>query len=124
LAASTNWLAFFPSWRIIALEMAGPYGWDTIDQNTLTYIQGKLRGFETMTLSEIFVRDKKRNHGVELDQLCREAQQRLQQLGYDDLDELYTLRLSGPERIWGIRECNVFSLLWWDPKHKVCPSLK
>lgn len=119
-----DWLQFYPSWRIIGLEMAGPYGWHEIDHTTLHYIREKLRGFESMTLAEIFIQGKKRNHGVELGKLCHDAQRRLRELGYDDLDELYTLRLSGPERIWGIRDCNVFTLLWWDPRHQVCPGLR
>lgn len=77
-----------------------------------------------MSLDEIFLKAKKRNHGVQLYKLCGEAQRRLRELGYDaQIEELYTLRLAGRERIWGIRECNVFSLLWWDPNHQVCPTL-
>lgn len=124
VSIQVNWLEFKPSWRIIALEMADPFGWHKVDMQTLAYIRDKLRYFETMTLGQIFINAKKRNHGVELYKLCGDAQKRLRQLGYDDLDELYTLRLSALERVWGIRECNVFSLLWWDPKHQVCPSLK
>src|SRR6185295_14332705 len=124
ISVQIDWLAFKPSWRIIALEMADPYGWHMIDAPTLSYIRGKLLYFETMTLDQIFVKARKQNHGVELYKLCPRAQVRLRQLGYDDLDELYTLRLSGLERIWGIRECNVFSILWWDPNHEVCPSLR
>lgn len=106
------------------LEMAGPFGWHEIDQHTLNDIRGKLQGFETMTLREIFTVGSKRNHSVEQWKLCDDAKHRLRELGHDDLDELWTLRLSGPERIWGIRNCNVFTLLWWDPKHQVCPSLR
>ena len=33
-------------------------------------------------------------------------------------------RISGPGRVWGIREEHVLDLLWWDPRHEVCPSPK
>ena len=41
----------------------------------------------------------------------------------DNLDELVSLHLSGIERVWGFRMHAVFHVLWWDPHHRVCPSL-
>jgi hypothetical protein len=105
--------------------MCPPYGWHEIDPAMLAYIQNKLRAFESMTLSQIFLKAKKQNHGVEVYKLSLEARKRLSELGHDaTVEELYTLRLTARQRIWGIRECNTFQLLWWDPNHDVCPSLK
>jgi hypothetical protein len=107
------------------MEMLDPYGWHKLDEPTIKSIYEKLKHFESMSLGAIFIEGKSRNHGVKLDKLSPEAQKRLRQLGYDaTIEELYSLRLSGPERIWGIRECNVYSILWWDPHHQVCPSLR
>jgi hypothetical protein len=74
-----------------------------------------------MTLGEILGRN---NHRVSVEILCKEARDRLSELKLDDVDELLSLRLTGAQRIWGILEHNVVSLLWWDPNHQVCPSPK
>lgn len=74
---------------------------------------------------------KKRGcHNVEVDNLSKVARKRLEKIQKDDLDGLHSMRLSGKERIWAIRlraEDNdgyyhVFKLLWWDPRHEVCPT--
>jgi hypothetical protein len=57
-------------------------------------------------------------------ELCKTARDRLEDLRLEDIDELVSLRLGGAERVWGIRDGNVMLLLWWDPEHAVCPSLK
>jgi hypothetical protein len=112
-----------PAWRISKLEFNDPFGWHEIDAMTLRCIQEKLSSFESMTWSEILIVAKKQNHNVEVYKLCKEAINRLEELGLDDLDQLLSLRLQGKERIWGILERGVITLLWWDPEHQVCPSL-
>lgn len=42
----------------------------------------------------------------------------------DDLDQLFSLRLTVRKRVWGIKEGNIFWILWWDPEHEVCKSHK
>jgi hypothetical protein len=44
-------------------------------------------------------------------------------MGLDEFEDLVSLRLSARERVWGILAEGVLELLWWDPDHKVCPSL-
>jgi hypothetical protein len=102
--------------------MVEPYGWHTLDTQTLRYVHEKLTHFEGRTWGEILVQDKKSNHSVEIDQLCSEAKSRLSEIGQDDIDELVSLRLSARERIWGILDQGILTLLWWDPNHNVCPS--
>ncbi len=112
-----------PSWRISGIEMVEPYGWDTLDTSMLLYIKDKLTSFESMTWAEILVQGKKFHHTVALVSLSQEAQSRLREINLDDIDELVSLRLSAKERVWGILDQGVLSLLWWDPEHQVCPSL-
>ena len=83
VAVPISWLDYYPCWRITHLEMCPPYGWHEIDPATLVYIQSKLRSFESMTLSQIFIRAKKQNHGVMVYKLCPQAQKRLRALGHD-----------------------------------------
>ncbi len=58
---------------------------------------------------------------MEIAKLSAEARQRLVELRQDDVDELFSLRMTGRRRVWGFREANVLRFLWWDPDHQVCP---
>lgn len=113
-----------PAWRVSLLEMASPYGWREIGTEKLVEVRAKLRDFESMTWNEILVSAADRNHRVALDRLCKEARDRLEEIGQGDVEELVSLRLSGPERVWGILSGQVLKVLWWDPAHAVCPALK
>lgn len=67
---------------------------------------------------------RRQNHSVDTDQLIPEAQQWLESHKILE-DKITLLRLSGRERVWGyLAENGVFVLLWWDPSHEICPSLK
>jgi hypothetical protein len=110
-----------PAWRIGSMEMCDPFGWHQVDGTLLLGIREKLRNFETMTLGQILGRN---HHMVSVGSLCRDARDRLEALHLDDVEELLSLRLTGIERIWGVLEHNIIILLWWDPNHLVCPSLK
>ena len=111
-----------PAWRFNRLELCDPFGWHGLDEVGLRYIREKLSHYESMTMNEIFVTGKKYNHPVPVKDLCPEARNRLWKLNLEDLEQIHRLRLSGAERVWGIRQLNVLSLLWWDPDHLVCPS--
>ena len=113
-----------PAWRISSLQMVDPYGWHQIEKAKLQEIQQKLALFESLTWNEILVKAQKQNHSVLRRDLCKAAQDHLVEIGLDDVDELVSLHLSGKERVWGIRSHNVLTVLWWDPDHAVCPSLK
>ena len=112
-----------PSWRIGRMDLFDPFGWHTVDADRLQYIREKLGQFESRTWAEILIHAKKQNHSISVDDLCKEARDRLDSLfqGNIDVDELVSLRLSGKERVWGILSEGVLSLLWWDPEHAVCP---
>ena len=114
-----------PSWRIGRMEVTDPFGWHQLSADELATIRGKLAQFESMTWNEILVSAKTQNHSVAVSRLSKAAQDRLDVIhrGNSDVEELVSLRLSGKERIWGIRDQAVLSLLWWDPEHAVCPSL-
>jgi hypothetical protein len=88
------------------------------------FIRSKLKQFETMTWSDITLKAKHQNHTVAISDLCGRARARLKELKLDDLDVLLSLRLTGRQRVWGIFAEGVMTLLWWDPHHEVCPSLK
>ncbi len=99
--------------------MCAPFGWHEIERDKLVEIHSKLSELEGLTWNEILVIRKYWNHSVEVYKLEKEARDRLTELGLDDYEELTSLRLSGPERIWGIPQLGAFTLLWWDPDHAV-----
>ena len=70
------------------------------------------------------VENRDRNHHVSVSVLSDRARKRLKDLNLEDMEELFSLRLSGKERIWGILTQGVLEVLWWDPAHEVCPSSK
>ncbi len=58
----------------------------------------------------------------EIPQICVEAQNRLQELGIDDLDYISRFRLGSKPRLYGFICQHVFFILWWDPEHRIYPS--
>jgi hypothetical protein len=79
-----------------------------------------LQSLETMTWSDIHGTG---SHPIPVDSLCKDARDRLSAIGKgDEYQELYSVRLSGRERIWGMRLGSELYLLWWDPEHEICPS--
>lgn len=117
------YLKLSPAWRISKLHFKDPYGWHILAIKDVYRIQQKLLHFESMTWDQILVKGKKLHHLVEITKLCKAAQDYLAEISIEDIDEVLSLRLSGTERIWGILDRGVVELLWWDPKHEICPSL-
>ena len=103
--------------------MCDPFGWHEITKEKLTEIRQKLAGFENSTWNDILIGAKKQNHFISVTELEPEAQRRLRDLRMDDIDEVLSLRLSGEERVFGVKYDVAISLLWWDPKHLVCKSV-
>ena len=112
-----------PVWSITIFDVDGPWGRERIEQSETLWsdIFPKLKNYESMTWGDI-LKDKTRNHSVTVDQLIKAARQRLDELKQNDVDELFRFRLSGQQRVWGIRDGRVFKILWWDPHHEIAPS--
>ncbi len=110
-----------PSWRISKLCLRDPYGWQSLPIEKIQYIQQKLLHLESMTWDEILVKNG-HHHEVDITRLCRQAQDYLEEMSLDDIDQVLSLRLTGKERVWGILNNGVVELLWWDPNHEICSS--
>lgn len=104
------------------MEVIDPFGWQNVTGEKLLDIRQQIAGFESMTWNEISVQGKYLHHSVAVCDLIPAARKRLQQLGLGDLDQLFRFRLANLERLWGYRDRNVMNVLWWDPKHEICPS--
>lgn len=78
----------------------------------------KIKQYESMQWMDIVSRD----HRVVLGKLITKAMKRLVELRLDDVDELWRFQLNGLKRLWGVRFGSCFYVLWWDPRHVICPS--
>ena len=75
-----------------------------------------LKAFETQTWSEILVKDKKQNHAINVYDLNKTAQERLEEK-YIEAEALISLRITGTHRLYGYMEGSVFHILWYDIEH-------
>lgn len=115
-------MGLFPAWRIASMQLVEPWGWHELDAADMLHIRGRLGLFETMTWKEILLDSKKQNHSIEKWKICSEAQKHLEDIGYGDLEKIVSLRLSARERVWGVLNEGVLTVLWWDPDHTVYPT--
>ena len=118
-----------PSWSFSRCDFAhSQWGIDN-HADKLLEITHRFADLEGMKWSEILTstagkRNGTRNHAIGVDEIIKDARDRLVELRLDEFDEVYSLRLSGPERIWGLLIGGVFFVLWYDPKHEIFPSEK
>jgi hypothetical protein len=115
-----------PAWRFRRIDKE----YLPINEENFHIVEEKLKNFESMTWHSILTATKSgeksrgsMHHFVSMDKLIDAAQSRLSDMHLDEFGQLLSIRLSGKERIWGIMERGVLYLLWYDPKHIVCPSL-
>jgi hypothetical protein len=106
------------SWRFSILDRDGPYGWSKCDSaEKYLEILFKKKDIEKMSWTDL---RHGGSHPVETYKLAKEARDRLVEIKLDDQDELLSLRISGKNRIWCVRDKNVIFVVWWDPDHLVC----
>lgn len=107
-------------WRFSLVDKEGPFGWKSMSNEKYLDILTRMGNFEGMSLDEI---GRGGSHAIPWDGLSKKAQDRLKEIKQDDIEELFSLRMGGKERIFCIRAGrNCLKVLWWDPDHKVCPS--
>jgi hypothetical protein len=83
----------------------------------------KLIQFEGETWEEIkrqqFGKNgKSKHHYQDFESLHPEARDRLIELQKDD-SPIFSFRLEGSMRVWGILDRGIFSILWFDPYHEI-----
>jgi hypothetical protein len=111
------------SWRFEHVDLAGTWGWTTLEHGDIETLRRELVELEKATRRKLQV-DQKLNP-IPCHDLCPAAQDRLRELELDQWEELWQLVLRSGHRdrwrAWGLAEGHYFYLLWWDPKHTVCP---
>lgn len=99
------------------MDMDGPWGWTQLEAAKMLEIRQTLANYESMTWNEIL--HESGSHSIATWKLTPEAKKRLSEIAQDDTADLVSLRKTGAERIWGIKDRDVLKLLWWDPEHTV-----
>ena len=71
--------------------------------------------------------NKKKNIHYSRETICKEARDRWEKgetdYPFEDFEEIFRFRLGNLKRLYGfIAPGGLFILLWWDPKHNICPS--
>lgn len=74
------------------------------------------KALESQTWNEILVRDKKKNHSLDLNDLNKIAQDRLADR-YIEAESLISLRVTGNHRLYGYMSGRVFNVLWYNDDH-------
>ena len=109
-------------WEVSKIDVNGEWGWNQINcPDFLRNVWKKMRDFETMTWNQILGPN---HHRIAVSDIIQPARKRLQELKYDDVDELVSFRLTSTQRLWAIQSEHLSQLLWWDPNHEICPSHK
>ncbi len=117
-----DWKEMRPAWRVSLLEMYTPFGWLEVDTDSALQIRERLASYESMKWKEILT--SYRSHMIKRTALCKDAQEHLLKIEQDDIDSVVSLGITQKGRVFGILEHNVLKLLWWDPNHEVCPTVK
>jgi hypothetical protein len=100
-------------WRFSHGDKDGPFSWDAIYQSDdLTDVIQRLSAVESLTEKNI---QESGSHRIELSALSKAAQDRLVKIKHDDLDSLFSIRVTGKKRIFCIHHGNIMRVLWYDP---------
>lgn len=118
-----------PIWNFELRDKDHPrWGWSRLSMEEFfeKIYDKKLFSFQTMTWAEIEQQAGGRRHGTNshelsvADDLCKEAKTRLRDLDIE-ADTVFSLRLQGTHRIYGIRDNRVLRIIWFDEEHEICP---
>lgn len=109
------------AWRLSGADQGGPFSWTNMTDAQRRSVWGRMAEFEKMTPSQLASTG---SHRVSQSRMAKDAKERLRRIEMDDIEELWSFRVTGRQRFWCAKRENVYSLLWWDPDHRVCPSLR
>jgi hypothetical protein len=107
------------AWRVSRMQLVGPYGWHELDASGIEKVKTRLASLERSTWNDIFVRDARNNHEIPVNTLkCATAKKWMAE-NMPDQPSLWTIRVTGKERIWGILSESAYQIVFWDPEHLI-----
>lgn len=110
------------AWRFSEHDRGGNWAWIKLSC-PIKYkeVIERLQEFENKNWNEV---EKSGSHLVEVTKLVKSARDRLLKIHKSDIYELMSFRITGKNRVWCLWKPHVMEILWWDPNHEICPSLK
>lgn len=121
----------FPHWSFVLSDMEHEKWGIRQNAEHLITMLARFKEWERITWGEILTatagrKSNTQSHPMVVAELVKEAQNRLTELNLDSYDTLYSLAITGKQRVWGImiEETGTFQLLWYDPEHQVYPVSK
>lgn len=103
------------------MDLDGEWSWLKATRKELLEVHNRLKQFEAMRWSEI-VGDE--NHDNDISGFSKSARKRLSKIHLEDIDSLFSLKISKKKRAYGIRDRHILKILWWDPEHTAYPTEK
>lgn len=113
-----------PLWSFAKMDCAYEKWGLNHTEDLFTEVIEKLHSFEGMTWGEIIQASGGRKYGTNhhfdnVSELIPEAQRRWGKLGYEEYDQVFSLRLDATRRLFGILLDGVFSVVWYDQRHEI-----
>lgn len=104
-------------------EYSGAWSWPAADSLDNGIIMRFLCDISQRGWAEIVRMDGgSYHHEQDISEVCKAAQDRITDLGLDQLvEKLFRLRVGSRKRLWGFVTQRVFYVLWWDRDHQVYP---
>lgn len=124
-----SFMGLHPVWSFKKLDNGyGKWGFIHSD-NLYNDVISKLKDNEGLTWNQIISASGGRSHGTNshyenVSDLVPEAQKRWKDLHLEEYDRIFSLRLTGRHRLYGILQSGVFSIVWFDQNHEIYPVSK
>lgn len=106
------------SWGLKQVDLDGEWSWRKVDSEHLQSLHEQLAELEGKPLWHLLRSNKVKD--IPARHLRRKAQSRLKEIGLEERDTLWELRLLNKWRAWGLVNGSVFHFLWWDEFETVC----
>lgn len=119
-----------PIWIFTEIDRSGEYAFDVRrigDKSSL--VLEKMISYSSMTWRDIMNQthddNRSKNHFLAPESISTAAIKRLEAKHLEDYsDNIFSFALTNKIRIVGIRDNEIFKVLWYDPNHEICPSMK
>lgn len=128
IAEKTGLYQLSPKWSFAKCDMQHEKWGISRNAEYLGDMLARFKEWERGTWGEILTatagrRHNTQSHPMPVEILDKEAARRLTELNLDSYDVLYSLTVTGRQRVWGImiEETGTFQLLWYDSRHEVYP---
>lgn len=106
-----------PAWAFVNIDNdMWAFTKENIDDSIWTEIIPFFKSLESQTWNEILIRDKKKNHSIQVKDLNKIAQERLI-MRFIEAESLISLRITGKHRLYGYMTGRVYNVLWYDDNH-------